>query len=86
MIHHHIDGVLQFEELAFDIDGDFLGQIAIRHCRRHRGNVAHLRGQVAGHQVNVFGKILPCAGDTFDGCLPAKFSFGSHFASYARHL
>src|SRR5213083_1109210 len=49
-----------------DIDCDFLGQIAIRHRRRHSCDVTDLRRKIAGHQVDVFCQIFPGAGDPFD--------------------
>ena len=35
LIDHRVDGVLQFEDFAFDIDGDLLGQVAVGHGRGH---------------------------------------------------
>jgi hypothetical protein len=49
LVHHGVNRVFQFENFPFDIDGDFLGQVAIRHSRCHRSDVAHLGRQVAGH-------------------------------------
>ena len=86
LIHHDVDRVLQLEELAFDVDRDFLGQVAVRDRRRDRRNVTHLRGQVARHQVHVLGQILPGAGDAFDLRLTAEFAFRAHFARHARHF
>ena len=43
LVHHRVDGVLQFQNFAFDVDRDFLGKIAVRDRRRHRGDVTHLR-------------------------------------------
>ena len=63
LIDHRVDGVLQLEELALDVDGDLLRQIAVGDGRGDFGDVAHLRGQVAGHQVDVVGEVLPRAGD-----------------------
>ncbi|HEY5444387.1 MAG TPA: hypothetical protein VIJ87_07965, partial [Pyrinomonadaceae bacterium] len=37
LIDHGVDRVLQFQNFAADIDGDFLGEIAVRDRRRHLG-------------------------------------------------
>src|SRR4030095_851163 len=39
LIDQSVDGVLQFEDLAFDIDSDFLGKIAVGNRGSHFGNV-----------------------------------------------
>src|SRR6185295_1286309 len=54
---------LELEDLALDVDGDLLRQVAGRDGRRHLGDVAHLRGQVVGQQVDVVGEVLPRSGD-----------------------
>src|SRR5256885_10142697 len=48
LVHHRIDGVFEFEDFAFDIDGDFLREVAVGHGGGDRGNVVHLGGEVAG--------------------------------------
>ena len=49
LVDHRVDGVLQLEDLALDVDGDLLGQVAVGDRGRDLGDVAHLAGQVAGH-------------------------------------
>ena len=83
MIHHRIDGVLQFEEFPPHVHGDFLGQVAVGNGGRHGGDVTHLRGQVGCHEVYVVGKVFPGTGHAFHLGLTAKFSFGADFASHA---
>src|SRR5207237_216789 len=63
LIDHRVDGVLQLEDLAADIDGDLARQVAARHRGGDLSDVAHLRGQVAAHRVDRVGQILPRAGD-----------------------
>ena len=63
LIHHGVDRVLQLENFALHIDRDFLREIAVRDRRRDFGDVAHLTGQVAGHEIHAIGQILPGAGD-----------------------
>ena len=47
LIDHRVDGFLQLQDLAADVDGDLLGEVAAGDGGRHLGDVAHLRGQVA---------------------------------------
>ena len=49
LVDHRVDGVLQLEDLALDVDGDLLGEVAVGDGGRHLGDVAHLGGEVAGH-------------------------------------
>src|SRR5205807_9040635 len=78
--------VFQFEDFAFDVNGDFLGQVAIGDSGGDSGDVADLGGKVGGHEVDRVGEILPGAGDTFDLGLAAESAFGADFAGHARHF
>ena len=62
LIDHRVDGVLQLQDLALDVDGDLLGEVAVGDGGGHLGDVAHLAGQVAGHEVDAVGQVLPGAG------------------------
>ena len=87
LIDHRVDRVLQLEELALDVGGDLLAQVAVGHRRGHLGDVAHLSGEVARHQVDVVGQVLPDAADLDrDGCRLAKLALGSDLAGHAGHL
>src|SRR5207245_6939033 len=57
--------------------GDGLGDV---------GDVADLRGQVAGHRVDVVGEVLPGAGDLFDVGLTAELALGADLARDTRDL
>ncbi len=50
------------------------------------GDVADLRGEVGGEQVDVVGEVLPGAGDTRDDGLAAEAAVGADLARDARHL
>src|SRR4029077_10020422 len=50
------------------------------------GDVAHLRGQVAGEQVHVVGEVLPRAGRAGHVRLATEAAFGADLARDARHL
>src|SRR6185436_11580287 len=59
-------------------------QVASRNGGRDFGDVAHLTGQVARHEVDVVGEVLPRAGDADDVGLAAELAFGADFACDAR--
>ena len=86
LVHHRVDGVLELENLAPDVDGDLARQVAARDGGRHLGDVSHLVGQVARHRVDRVGQVLPGARHPGHDGLPAKPSFGADFLSDARHL
>ena len=86
LIHHGIDGVLQFEDLALHVDRDLLGEVAGGHRLGHVGDVAHLGRQVAGHGVDAVGQVLPGAGHALHVGLAAQLAFGADLARHARHL
>src|SRR5262249_25632009 len=50
------------------------------------GDVAHLRGQVRRHEVDVVGQVLPGAGDARHLRLAAELAFGADLAGDARHF
>ena len=80
LIDHGVDGVLQLQNFAAHIDGDFVREIAVGHGGGDPGDVADLVGQVAGHRIDAIGQILPDAGDAFHVRLAAQFAFGADFA------
>src|SRR5207237_320240 len=61
-------------------------ELAFRDRRRHVGDVAHLRREVARHVVHGVGQVLPRAGDTFHHRLAAELAFGADLAGDARHF
>ena len=64
----------------------FFGEVAVGDRGGHLGDVAHLRGEVAGHRVHVVGEVLPGAGDALDLGLAAELAFGAHLAGDAGHF
>ena len=87
LVDHGVDGVLQLEELALDVDRDLLAQVAVGHRGGDLGDVSHLSGQVAGHQVDVVGEVLPDAAD-LDGDRRGltELALGADLAGDTRHL
>ena len=86
LIDHRVDGVLQLEDLALDVDGDLARQVAVGDRGRDVGDVAHLAGQVRRHRVDVVGEVLPRAGDAGHRGLAAELAFGADLARDARHF
>ncbi len=86
LVHHRVDGVFEFENFALHVHRDLARQVAAGHGRGHFGDVAHLAGQVAGHEVDVVGEVLPGAGHAGHLRLAAEFAFGADFAGHARHF
>ncbi len=86
LVHHRVDGVLELQDLAFDVHRDLRRQVAARDGGRDVGDVADLRGEVAGHRVHVVGEVLPRARDARHDGLTAELALGADFARDARHL
>ena len=42
LVDHGVDRVLELEDLALDVDGDLLREVAVRDRGRDLGDVAHL--------------------------------------------
>src|SRR5206468_602883 len=78
LIDHGVDRVLQLQDLALDVHRDFAGEVAFGHRRRHAGDVAHLGGEIAGHQIDIVGQILPGACHSLDLGLAAQLAFGAY--------
>src|SRR5262249_59281856 len=74
------------QALAADIDGDLLRQVAVGDGDGDVGDVADLSRQVAGHDVDGLGQILPDAADVADLRLAAELAFGADLARDARDL
>src|SRR5439155_1407060 len=62
LFHHRVDGVLELENLAADIDGDLLGEVPGGDSGGDFSDVAYLGGQVGRHRVDAVGEVLPRAG------------------------
>src|SRR6185436_3252659 len=86
LVDHRVDGVLEFEDFALDVDGDLLGKIAVRNRGGHVSDVAHLAGKIAGHEVHVVSQVLPGSGNADHLRLTAQPPFCSYLASDARNF
>ena len=83
LVHHRVDGFFQLQDFAGHVDGDLLRQVAAGDGGGDVGDVADLGGQVAGHEVDAVGQILPGAGDAGHLGLAAELAFGADFARHA---
>src|SRR5204862_419120 len=86
LVHHGVDGVLELQDLPAHVDGDLLGEVAVRDGGGHVGDVADLVGQVAGHRVHAVGQVLPDAGDAAHVGLAAEAALGADLAGHAGDL
>src|SRR5207248_910743 len=64
LVDHRVDGLLEVENLAPDVHCDLLRQVTLLDRGGDLGDVADLAGQVAGHDVDVVGQVLPDSADT----------------------
>ena len=46
LLDHRVDGFLELQNLAADVDGDLLREVAVGDRDRHLGDVADLAGEV----------------------------------------
>ena len=86
LIDHRVDRLLELEDLALDVDGDLLRQVAVGHRRRDHRDVAHLIGQVGRHEVDVVGQVAPGSGDVVDLCLAAELAVGADLTGHPADL
>ena len=84
LVDHGVDGVFELEDFALHVDGDLAGEVAAGDGGGDFGDVADLRGEVAGHGVDRVGEILPGAGDAGHDGLSAELAVGADFAGDAR--
>src|SRR5207245_17651 len=79
LVDHHVDGVLQLEDLALDLDRDLPRSVPAGDGRGDLRDIADLPRQVAGERVDVVGEILPGAGDAVNARLAAEAAFRPDF-------
>src|SRR6185436_18066821 len=84
LVHHRVDGVLQFENFTLDVDRDLSGEVAARDGRGDVRDVADLAGEVRRHRIDRVGQVLPRARDAGDGRLSTELAFGADLARHAR--
>src|SRR5207302_971906 len=80
LIHHGDDVVLELEDFTLDVDPYTLLFRSVGDGDRDIRDVAHLAGQIPGHEVDGVGQVLPGAGDAAHVGLPAELAVGADFA------
>src|SRR5262249_5952029 len=86
LVNHRVERFFELKDFAAHVDGDLARQVAAGDRGCDLGDVAHLRGQVAGHRVDAVGQVLPGAGDARDFSLAAELAVGADLAGDAGHL
>jgi hypothetical protein len=84
LIDHRVDGLFEEQDFSTDVDRDLLREVAAGNGRRHFRDVADLRRQVAGHEVDVVGEVLPRTGHTGHLRLATELAVGADLACHAR--
>ena len=85
-VGHVVDGLGERGDLALRLDHELLLEVAVGDRGHDLDDAAHLRGQVAGHEVDVVGEVLPGAGDARHLGLAAELAFGADLLRDARHF
>src|SRR5207248_5243918 len=80
LVDHAVDGVLEVEDLAADVDADLAREVAVGDGLGDVGDVADLGGQVTGHGVDGLREVLPGAGPVLHVGLAAELAFGADLA------
>ncbi len=62
LVDHLVDDVFDLEDFPLHVDGDLLGEVAVRNRGRDLRDVAQLNGEVRPHRVDVVGQVLPGPG------------------------
>src|SRR6202011_5603469 len=83
LVDHDVDGVLQLEDLALDLDRDLLGQVAFLHRRGDFGDVADLGREVGGQLVDLLREVLPGPGGAGYARLSTEAALGADLARHA---
>src|SRR5207248_2555124 len=83
LVHHRVHGVLQLEDLAAGVDVGLVEHVAVRDRSGHLGDVAHLVGEVARHEVHRVGQVPPHPADAGHLRLAAQPSLAADFAGDA---
>ena len=83
---HLVDVVLEDRDLAEGLDLDGARQVALGDGGGHFGDGPHLRRQVGGELVDVFGEALPRPGGAGHLGLAAELALDADLAGHRRHL
>src|SRR5205085_2715381 len=82
LVDHRIDRVFELEDFAVHVDGDLLRMVGVGRRGRHFGDVAHLAGEVDGHQVHIVGEVGPVARNARHLRLATELAFSADLAGH----
>src|SRR5207248_1140758 len=82
LIDHHVDGVLQLEDLALHLDRDLFGGVAQGDRGPDLPYTTLFRSEVAGHVVDVVRQVLPNTRDAGHLGLAAELTFRTDLARH----
>src|SRR5690606_13108190 len=71
---------------ALHVDRDLPREVTARDGGGHVGDVTHLGREVAGHEVDGVGEVLPRSADAGYVRLPPEPSLGAHLPGDSRHF
>lgn len=86
LVDHRVDGVLQLQHLAGDMDGHLARQITLGHRRRDESNVTHLGRQPGRHGVDGFREVLPRTRHSAYPRLAAELALRTDLTGHSRDL
>ena len=82
LVDHGIDGILQFQYLALNLNRNLLREVTLSNCGSYHGDIPYLIGQIGCQGVHVVGQLLPGTGHAFYLSLSAKLTLGAHLSGY----
>ena len=85
-VDHFVDRVGQGGDLALRLDRQLSLQVAVGDRGHDLGDAADLAGEIARHEIDVVGQILPGSRDTGHLGLSAEFPLRADLARHARHF
>src|SRR5262249_9669413 len=81
---HGVERFLQLKDFARHVHRDLLGQVSAGDGGGDVGDVADLRRQVRGHEVDVVGEVFPGAGNAWHLRLATQLAFSADLARDTR--
>src|SRR5262249_54142862 len=86
LVHHDVNGVLEFENFSLHVHRNFARQVAARHSSRNLCDVSNLTGKVTGHGIDRVSQVLPRASNAGHVGLSPEPALSSHFAGHTRNF
>ena len=86
LLDHRVERFFQLQNFAAHVYSDLLRKIARGDGSSHFGDVADLACEIAGHEIDIVGEVLPCASYARHLRLTAKLAVSADLARHTRHL